>query len=144
MRILVTGAAGFIGFHVSRRLLARGDSVTGVDNLNAYYDVALKHARLELLRGSAGFEFTLADLADRRAMDAVFSRGRYDAIVNLAAQAGVRHSLTHPRDYIDANLAGFMNILEGARETHAGHLVYASTSSVYGLNEKLPFRETDG
>src|SRR6185295_20041254 len=128
MRILVTGAAGFIGYHVSQRLLARGDTVTGLDNLNAYYDVALKHARLERLRASEGFEFTLADLADRRAMETVFSRGRYDAIVNLAAQAGVRHSLTHPRDYVDANLAGFLNVLEGARETNAGHLVYASTS----------------
>jgi len=144
MRVLVTGAAGFIGYHLAARLLERGDSVTGVDNLNAYYDVALKHARLERLRAAAGFEFTLADIADRRAMEAVFSRGRYDAIVNLAAQAGVRHSITHPRDYIDANLTGFTNILEGARHTKVGHLVYASTSSVYGLNESLPFRETDG
>ncbi len=143
MRILVTGAAGFIGYHVAERLLARGDAVTGLDNLNAYYDVALKHARVERLRAAPQFEFTHADIADRRAMDVVFSRARYDAIVNLAAQAGVRHSLTHPRDYVDANLAGFMNILEGAREAGVGHLVYASTSSVYGMNESLPFRETD-
>lgn len=143
MHILVTGAAGFIGFHLSQRLLARGDRVTGVDNLNAYYDVSLKEARLAKLRAHAGFTFVRADLADRKAMQTLFGSGKFDAIVNLAAQAGVRHSLLHPHDYIEANLTGFLNVLEGARHHGTGHLVYASTSSVYGTNVNLPFRETD-
>src|SRR5690348_8815698 len=116
MRVLVTGAAGFIGFHLARRLLARGDEVHGVDNLNAYYDPALKQARLELLRESPAFRFALASLEDRAAMESVFSAGRFDAVVNLAAQAGVRHSLVNPRAYIAANVDGFMNVLEGVRE----------------------------
>ncbi len=143
MRILVTGAAGFIGYHLSQRLLARGDAVVGIDNLNAYYEVTLKQARLERLRAAPKFEFAHVDIADRRAMEPLFARTKFDAIANLAAQAGVRHSLTHPHDYIDANLAGFMNILEGARHHRTGHLVYASTSSVYGANLRFPFRETD-
>ena len=160
MRVLVTGVAGFIGFHLARRLLQRGDEVVGVDNLNAYYDVALKEARLgELKLGSrpepafagAGsdkgsdegkFTFVKADIADRAAMDRVFVRGRYDAIVNLAAQAGVRYSLQNPYAYIDANVTGFLNILEGVRHHGTGHLVYASTSSIYGNSTEMPFKES--
>ncbi|HQZ45511.1 MAG TPA: NAD-dependent epimerase [Usitatibacteraceae bacterium] len=142
MHVLLTGAAGFIGFHLARRLLSRGDSVTGVDNLNAYYDVTLKEARLAQLAATPGFAFVRADIADRAAMQAIFAGGKFDCVVNLAAQAGVRHSLLHPHDYIDANVTGFLNILEGAR--HGGaHLVFASSSSVYGGNTRLPFRETD-
>ena len=141
MRILVTGAAGFIGFHLAKRLLERGDSVVGVDNLNAYYDVSLKKARLEKLRALTGFEFTHADIADRAAMERVFASGRFDAIASLAAQAGVRHSIENPYVYVEANVMGFMNILEGARHHGAGHLVYASTSSIYGLNTSLPLQE---
>jgi UDP-glucuronate 4-epimerase len=140
MRILVTGAAGFIGFHLASRLLARGDSVVGLDNLNDYYDVGLKENRLALLRKSRAFTFAKVDLADRKAMEEVFG-SRYDAIVNLAAQAGVRYSLENPRAYVDANLTGFMNVLEGARRHGTGHLVFASTSSIYGLNTGLPFGE---
>ena len=152
MRILVTGVAGFIGFHLARRLLERGDQVVGVDDLNAYYDVGLKEARLGKLspgpssaaadaRGDEKFTFIKADIADRAAMEKVFASGRFDAIVNLAAQAGVRYSLENPRAYVDANVAGFLNILEGARHHGTGHLVYASTSSVYGTNDRLPFSE---
>jgi UDP-glucuronate 4-epimerase len=143
MRILVTGAAGFIGFHLVGRLLARGDEVVGLDNLNAYYDVALKEARVErLLRTESGrFELVRADVADRAAIDRQFEAERFDAIVNLAAQAGVRHSIQFPRDYIDANVSGFLNILEGARHQGVRHLVYASTSSIYGLNTSMPFGE---
>ena len=143
MHVLVTGAAGFIGYHVAARLLARGERVTGVDNLNDYYDATLKEARLARLVGNPGFTFHRADLADRGAMEAIFAAGRFDAIVNLAAQAGVRHSLVNPRAYVDANITGFLNVLEGARHHGTGHLVYASTSSVYGSNTRLPFRETD-
>jgi len=141
MRILVTGAAGFIGFHLSRRLLDRGDSVVGVDDLNAYYDVRLKEARLERLRAGTAFEFARADLADRDAIQEVFARGRFDAIVNLAAQAGVRYSLENPHAYVDSNVTGFLNVLEGARRHGTGHLVFASTSSVYGINTRMPFGE---
>jgi len=141
MRILVTGAAGFIGFHLAKRLLERGDSVVGLDDMNAYYDVALKEARVAVLRGLPAFTFLRSDLADPRAMQVAFSSGRYDAIVNLAAQAGVRYSLDNPRAYVNANVAGFMNVLEGAREHGTGHLVFASTSSVYGVNTSLPFAE---
>jgi UDP-glucuronate 4-epimerase len=176
MRILLTGAAGFIGFHVAKRLLLRGDEVVGVDNFNAYYDPALKEARAEILkklgpglhRGDESLEerqgraphhaksgptlrrrdkhshpFTLvrANLSDREAINKLFTGARYDAVVNLAAQAGVRHSLDNPYAYIDANVAGFMNILEGVRHHGTGHLVFASTSSVYGLNPNLPYKE---
>jgi UDP-glucuronate 4-epimerase len=142
MRILVTGAAGFIGYHLARRLHDRGDEVVGVDDLNAYYDPQLKEARLALLRPFARFSFVRASIADRTAMEAVFAGGRFDAIVNLAAQAGVRYSLVNPRAYVEANVAGFMNVLEGAREHGTAHLVFASTSSVYGLNARLPFAES--
>ena len=140
MKILVTGAAGFIGFHLVKRLLARGDTVIGVDNLNGYYDVALKRARLDQLRGEPRFRFVEADIADRDAMQRLFEP--FDAVVNLAAQAGVRYSIENPHAYVDANLVGFVNILEGARHHNAGHLVYASTSSIYGLNDALPFDES--
>jgi UDP-glucuronate 4-epimerase len=142
MRILVTGAAGFIGFHLAKRLLERGDEVVGVDNLNAYYDVRIKEARLELLRAFPRFQFVHADICDREAMEKVFSSARFDAVVNLAAQAGVRYSIENPRAYVDSNVSGFLNILEGARAQRTGHLVYASTSSVYGINTALPFGET--
>ena len=141
MRILVTGAAGFIGFHLSRRLLDRGDSVVGVDNMNAYYDVRLKEARLERLRANDAFDFVRADLSDREAMEELFAGGRFDAIVNLAAQAGVRYSLENPHAYVDSNVTGFLNVLEGARRHGTGHLVFASTSSVYGINTRMPFDE---
>ncbi len=142
MRVLVTGAAGFIGFHLSRRLLARGDQVTGIDNLNDYYDVSLKEARLALLEREKGFSFRRHDIADRAGMADIFAGEQFDCVVNLAAQAGVRYSLANPHAYIDANVTGFLNILEGVRH-HGGHLVYASSSSVYGGNTRLPFRETD-
>jgi len=186
MRILLTGAAGFIGFHVAKRLLERGDEVVGVDNFNDYYDPALKEARVEILkklgpglkRGDESLEeregrpphhpknhphaeksdpglrrgdsdrphpFTIvrADLADREAINKLFTGAKYDAVVNLAAQAGVRYSLENPYAYIDANVTGFMNILEGVRHHGTGHLVFASTSSVYGLNPNLPYKEGD-
>jgi UDP-glucuronate 4-epimerase len=141
MRILVTGAAGFIGFHLAKRLLERGDSVVGLDDMNAYYEVALKEARVRELRKLPRFTFVKADLADPGAMEAAFASGRFDIIVNLAAQAGVRHSLEDPRAYVGANVAGFMNVLEGARRHGTNHLVFASTSSVYGMNTSLPFSE---
>ena len=142
MRILVTGAAGFIGYHLSARLLERGDSVVGVDNFNAYYDVSLKEARLARLSGRRGFEVVRADIADREAMERVFASGRFDAIVNLAAQAGVRYSVENPHAYVESNVVGFLNVLEGARRHGTGHLVFASTSSVYGLGTDLPYRES--
>jgi len=141
VRVLVTGAAGFIGFHLANRLLGRGDAVVGLDNLNDYYDVKLKEARLDRLRARKGFDFVRADLADEAAIEKTFAAGKFDAIVNLAAQAGVRYSLENPRAYVDANVKGFLNILEGARRNGTGHLVYASTSSIYGLNTALPLRE---
>jgi len=141
MRILVTGAAGFIGFHLARRLLQRGDSVVGLDNLNAYYDVGLKQARVQELKNLPRFWFVTADLSEQTAMEAAFASGRFDAIVNLAAQAGVRYSIQNPHAYVDSNLVGFMNVLEGARQHATGHLVFASTSSVYGMNTALPFEE---
>jgi UDP-glucuronate 4-epimerase len=141
MRILVTGAAGFIGFHLAARLLERGDAVVGVDNLNAYYDVSLKEGRLARLRGREGFDFVRGDIADRVAMERVFASGRFDAVVNLAAQAGVRYSVENPYAYIESNVVGFLNVLEGARHHGTGHLVFASTSSVYGLGTRLPYAE---
>ncbi len=143
MHILVTGAAGFIGFHLTRKLIARGDTVLGVDNLNAYYDVTLKQARLHQLLALPGFTFEKVDIGDRREMERIFGGQRFDAVVNLAAQAGVRYSLTNPYSYVDSNLMGFLNILEGCRHHGVGHLVYASSSSVYGANTKMPFSVHD-
>ena len=142
-KILVTGAAGFIGMHVCRALLARGDEVLGIDNLNDYYDPALKHARLAQLQGKVGFAFERIDIADSAAMQALFERGSFKRVVHLAAQAGVRYSVTHPHAYGQANLVGFLNIIEGCRARQTEHLVYASSSSVYGGNTKLPFAEDD-
>ena len=143
MNICVTGAAGFIGFHLSRRLLAMGHTVTGIDNLNPYYSVALKKDRLAVLGQSDGFRFVEADMSDRGAMDRLFDEGDFSHVVNLAAQAGVRHSLTHPEDYIRSNLVGFFNILENCRQHAIQHFVYASSSSVYGLNTNMPFSVHD-
>ena len=137
--ILVTGAAGFIGFHVARRLLAEGRAVVGLDNLNDYYDPALKRARLDILRGEQGFAFEQIDLADRASMERLFAEHRFARVVHFAAQAGVRYSIDQPHAYVDANLEGFVNVLEGCRHHGCGHLVYASSSSVYGANTKLPF-----
>ena len=142
MKILVTGAAGFIGSAVARQLLDRGDTVVGVDDLNDYYDVSLKRARLEWLEHPT-FDFVQLDIAEREAMNALFERERFDRVVNLAAQAGVRYSIENPHAYVDANLVGFMNILEGARRFEIEHLVYASSSSVYGSNTRMPFRVDD-
>lgn len=141
--ILVTGAAGFIGFHVARQLLAEGRSVVGLDNLNSYYDPALKQARLAQLGNESRFSFVRADLADRETMAALFARHRFSEVVHLAAQAGVRHSIEHPHSYADSNLQGFLNVLEGCRRCGCRHLVYASSSSVYGANTKLPFSVQD-
>ena len=138
---LVTGAAGFIGYHVSERLLARGDTVIGFDNLNAYYDVGLKEARLARLHERRAFRFVRADLADREAIERVFVTERPSVVIHLAAQAGVRYSITNPQAYVDSNLVGFMNVLEGCRHHAVEHLVYASSSSVYGSNTKMPFSE---
>jgi UDP-glucuronate 4-epimerase len=137
--ILVTGAAGFIGFHVVERLLRGGRLVVGLDNLNAYYDPALKHARLHELSKFEGFRFVKLDLADRAAVSALFAENRFSLVVHLAAQAGVRHSLVDPHAYVDANLTGFLNILEGCRYARSRHLLYASSSSVYGANTAMPF-----
>jgi UDP-glucuronate 4-epimerase len=143
MKVLVTGAAGFIGMHASLRLLERADSVIGIDNLNDYYDPTLKQARLEKLNTSPSFRFVRADVADRHSMERIFLDHQPQRVVHLAAQAGVRYSLTNPHAYIDSNLRGFVNILEGCRHAKVEHLVYASSSSVYGGNTSLPFKETD-
>ena len=143
MRVLVTGAAGFIGSHLSQRLLARGDQVLGYDNLNDYYDPRLKQARLERLLPQEGFQFVQASLEDRPALEAAFDGFKPDRVVNLAAQAGVRYSLENPQAYIDSNIVGFLNILEACRHRGIEHLVYASSSSVYGANKKLPFAVED-
>lgn len=137
--VLVTGAAGFIGYHLANKLLEQGQSVVGLDNLNAYYDVKLKHARLERLKEHPGFSFEHIDLADADRLSAAFQRHRFELVYNLAAQAGVRHSLTHPKDYVRSNLEGFLNILEACRYNRVGHLVYASSSSVYGAVTAMPF-----
>jgi UDP-glucuronate 4-epimerase len=139
MKVLVTGAAGFIGYHVSERLLARGDEVIGLDNLNAYYDPALKQARLARLMARAGFRFSRTDLADRAAMEALFAGAGAQRVVHLAAQAGVRYSIENPHAYADSNLTGTLHVLEGCRRHGVEHLVFASTSSVYGANTKMPF-----
>lgn len=141
--IFVTGAAGFIGFHVSKRLLERGEDVIGIDNLNDYYDPALKHARLDILCKFERFEFVRADIADRTAIEGLFARHKPQRVVHLAAQAGVRYSLTNPHAYTESNITGFLNILEGCRHHAVEHLVYASSSSVYGANTKQPFSEHD-
>jgi UDP-glucuronate 4-epimerase len=144
MKVLVTGAAGFIGMHVCERLLARGDEVVGVDNLNDYYDVALKEARLARLTPAPGFRLSRLNIADREGVAALFAAERPQRVVNLAAQAGVRYSLQNPHAYVDSNVVGFVNILEGCRYSNVEHLVYASSSSVYGGNERMPFSEHDG
>jgi UDP-glucuronate 4-epimerase len=141
--ILVTGAAGFIGFHVARRLCEQGGAVIGLDNLNAYYDPNIKQARLDQLRRFPRFRFDKLDLIDRAGMAKLFAAHRFPAVVHLAAQPGVRHSLVDPHAYADANLTGFLNVLEGCRRSGCGHLVYASSSSVYGGNTRMPFRVTD-
>lgn len=138
-KVLVTGAAGFIGFHLSRKLLERGDQVVGLDNLNDYYDPALKEARLAMLTPHEGFRHARINLEDGPAMAELFRQEGFDGVVNLAAQAGVRHSLNHPHDYVKTNLEGFLNVLEGCRHTGVKHLVYASSSSVYGANTRMPF-----
>lgn len=142
-KILVTGAAGFIGFHYVQRLCAAGYAVLGIDNLNDYYDPALKTARLEVLSGLEGFSFQELDLADREAMAQCFETHKPDVVVNLAAQAGVRYSLENPYSYIDSNVVGFTNVLEGCRHNGVKHLIFASSSSVYGANTKVPFAEAD-
>jgi UDP-glucuronate 4-epimerase len=142
MRVLVTGAAGFIGSHLSEALLARGDTVIGLDNVNAYYDPGLKEHRLERLAAQSGFEFVRGDLHDAHAIDDAFGRAP-QRVVHLAAQAGVRHSLTHPHDYVDSNVTGTLNVLEACRHRGTEHLVYASSSSVYGANTDMPFSVHD-
>ncbi|MDX8408958.1 MAG: NAD-dependent epimerase [Mariprofundales bacterium] len=142
-KVLVTGAAGFIGSHVCIRLLARGDTVVGLDNLNDYYDVSLKEARLARFYDHAQFRFVKTDLADRVGMETLFAEEKFDRVINLAAQAGVRYSLENPHAYIESNIVGFTNILEGCRHHDVRHLVYASSSSVYGANENMPFSVHD-
>jgi UDP-glucuronate 4-epimerase len=142
-KILITGAAGFIGSSLGKRLLDRGDNVTGIDNINDYYDVNLKLARLQQLQEREEFRFVKRDLQDRSGMERLFAEGGFDAVVNLAAQAGVRYSLKNPYSYIDSNIVGFLNVLEGCRHNNVGHLVFASSSSVYGANTKMPFSVHD-
>lgn len=139
MKVLVTGAAGFIGFHVAQLLLERGDTVVGLDDLNDYYDVSLKEARLERLEPYPGFRFVRLDVAHQAGMMALFLHERFERVIHLAAQAGVRYSLENPHAYVDSNVVGFMNVLEACRHTQVEHLVYASTSSVYGANTAMPF-----
>lgn len=141
MKILVTGAAGFIGFHLCRSLLAQGHEICGLDVMNDYYDISLKQARLDQLTPHAHFRFAQIDLADRQAMETLFEKGQFDCVVNLAAQAGVRYSIENPHAYIDSYVTGFLHILEGCRHHKVGHLIYASSSSVYGLDEAMPFSE---
>lgn len=143
MQVLITGAAGFIGSQVAHRLLERGDAVFGIDNLNDYYDVSLKEARMARLKAHPGFAFSRLDIVDRQAMAKLFATRRFDAVMHLAAQAGVRYSIRNPHAYVDANVVGFVNILEGCRHSSVAHLVFASSSSVYGANTRLPFSEHD-
>lgn len=144
MKYLVTGAAGFIGFHLAQRLCAEGHQVVGIDNLNDYYEVSLKEARLARLSTLPGFRFERLDLADRAAMAALFAGERFERVIHLGAQAGVRYSLDNPFAYADSNLTGTLTVLEGCRHHGVQHLVYASSSSVYGLNEQMPFKTSDG
>jgi UDP-glucuronate 4-epimerase len=139
MKLLVTGAAGFIGYHTARHLLERGDEVVGLDNLNEYYDVTLKHARLKQLEGQKRFRFVKLDLADRKGVEGLMAREGFQRVIHLAAQAGVRYSLENPHAYVESNIVGFLNILEGCRYRGVEHLVYASSSSVYGANTQMPF-----
>jgi UDP-glucuronate 4-epimerase len=143
MKFLVTGAAGFIGFHVSQRLLAAGHQVVGIDNLNDYYDVSLKQARLDQNTQHSDFIFVKMDLADRQAISSLFAEHAFERVIHLGAQAGVRYSIENPHAYAEANLIGHLNILEGCRHHKIGHLLYASSSSVYGLNRKMPFSTDD-
>lgn len=144
MKVLVTGAAGFIGYHTARVLLDRGDEVVGLDNLNDYYDVALKQARLERLQRAINFHFVKLDLADASGMAELFAREQFDRVVHLGAQAGVRYSIENPQAYVDSNITGTLNVLEGCRHHPVEHLVFASTSSVYGANARMPFSVHDG
>ena len=144
MKLLVTGAAGFIGFHTARLLLERGDEVVGLDNLNAYYDPALKQARLDILNDYPQFRFVKSDVADREAMETLFRAEQFQRVVHLAAQAGVRYSIENPHAYVHSNITGFLQVIEGCRRTQVEHLVYASTSSVYGANTHMPFSERQG
>jgi UDP-glucuronate 4-epimerase len=144
VKLLVTGAAGFIGFHTARLLLERGDEVVGLDNLNAYYDPALKQARLEILNDYPQFRFVKADIADREDMERLFRAEKFRRVVHLAAQAGVRYSIENPHAYVHSNITGFLQVIEGCRRTRVEHLVYASTSSVYGANTHMPFNERQG
>lgn len=143
MKILITGAAGFIGYHLAQRLLGEGETIVGIDNLNAYYDVTLKQDRLNQLKDHANFYFVPLDLTDRPQLNALFEAHSFERVINLAAQAGVRHSLENPFSYIDSNIVGFTNLLEACRHYPVEHLVYASSSSVYGANTKVPFATTD-
>jgi UDP-glucuronate 4-epimerase len=144
VKLLVTGAAGFIGFHTARLLLERGDEVVGLDSLNSYYDPALKQARLEILKDYPQFRFVKADIADREAMETLFRAEKFQRVVHLAAQAGVRYSIENPHAYVRSNITGFLQVIEGCRRTQVEHLVYASTSSVYGANTQMPFTERQG
>jgi UDP-glucuronate 4-epimerase len=144
VKLLVTGAAGFIGFHTSRLLLERGDEVVGLDNLNEYYDPTLKQARLAILKDYPHFRFVRADLADRAKMEALFRAEKFQRVVHLGAQAGVRYSVENPNVYVQSNIVGFLQVLEGCRHNKVEHLVYASTSSVYGANTQMPFSEKHG
>lgn len=143
IRVLVTGSSGFIGFHLSNRLLEAGYSVIGIDNMNTYYDVSLKEARLSILKSHKDFEFAGMDISDGRGLNDLFEKNSFQYVVNLAAQAGVRYSLTNPQAYIDSNIQGFINILEACRHHKTEHLVYASSSSVYGANKNMPFSVSD-
>lgn len=142
-RVLVTGVAGFIGYHVAKSLLDRGDSVVGLDNLNTYYDVKLKKARLAQIEERSGFDFVKADLVDRNSIENLFGQHQFDRVVHLAAQAGVRYSIENPHSYVDSNLVGFINILDACRHAEISHLLYASSSSVYGANSRIPFSVHD-
>jgi UDP-glucuronate 4-epimerase len=142
MKVLITGAAGFIGFHLCNQLLSRGDTVIGLDNLNDYYDVNLKKSRLENIKNK-NFIFVELDLLNKKGLQKIFSEYQFDAVVNLAAQAGVRYSITNPDTYISSNVVGFLNVLESCRDNNIAHLLYASSSSVYGMNTKMPFSEAD-